>query len=260
MVRSFSRITRSLFSSHHCLANSLLNMRLLKRTRLRIVRSPCVRSVMNTPFSTSSIHSRASPIGMLAQSARRMALRPTLAITVRVAFEGDCGGAFLTTFDLVAMAACIARSNTASSSARRMSCASASFAVRRARSMKYLSTSTSRVWSLDVTGDGAGGGSVGGGSLSICGGDGAGSIAGDAGVSGRTTSLTRIELRNSNFIGCTACAKTAFGDAGVIRCDDSGVAFAVSPPAIRFDVFAMFSNVGLSTLMIRCACFSFRKP
>ena len=220
MVRSFSRITRSLFSSHHCLANSLLNMRLLKRTRLRIVRSPCVRSVMNTPFSTSSIHSRASPIGMLAQSARRMALRPTLAITVRVAFEGYCGGAFLTTFDLVAMAACIARSNTASSSARRMSCASASFAVRRARSMKYLSTSTSRIWSLDVTGDGAGGGSVGGGSLSICGGDGAGSIAGYAGVSGRTTSSTRIELRNSNFIGCTACAKTAFGDAGVIRCDE----------------------------------------
>ena len=224
-------MTRARFSSHHCFANSLLNMRLLNRTRFKSVRGPSVASVMKTPFSTSSTHSRGGP---MAVNSRGDAC--DVVCVVRVV----CGVLFLVTRS--AMASRVARSRTASSSARREICVSASSAIRRARSMND-----------SVGSEGSEGGGIGfgfGGSTGTDGFDGSTGTDG-FGDDGVGFSVDVSFAKSNVFVAVTARVSDAGARSSRATRSSEDPLFA-----LPIDVFATPSNVGLNTVMSLRVIFS----
>ena len=224
-------MTRARFSSHHCFANSLLNMRLLNRTRFKSVRGPSVASVMKTPFSTSSTHSRGGP---MAVNSRGDAC--DVVCVVRVV----CAVLFLVARS--AMASRVARSRTASSSARREICVSASSAIRRARSMND-----------SVGSEGSGGGGVGFGFGGSSGTDGFDGSTGTDGFGDDGVGFgVDVSFAKSNVFVAVAARVS---DAGA---RSSRATRSSEDPlfALPIDVFATPSNVGLNTVMSLRVIFS----
>lgn len=224
-------MTRARFSSHHCFANSLLNMRLLNRTRFKSVRGPSVASVMKTPFSTSSTHSRGGP---MAVNSRGDAC--DVVCVVRVV----CVVLFLVTRS--AMASRVARSRTASSSARREICVSASSAIRRARSMND-----------SVGSEGSAGGSVGFGFDGSTGTDGFDGSTGTDGFGDDGVGFSvDVSFAKSNvFVAVTARVSDAGARSSRATRSSEDPLFA-----LPIDVFATPSNVGLNTVMSLRVIFS----